>query len=212
MGHARDSRYAPRSHDDVVRLLATQPFGWLVSAGGPDACFTPLPLRAEQDADGQVIALRGHLARRNPHVARLRRDPRAQALIIGPHAYVSPSWLDDRTQAPSWNYAAVMFDLELQLDEAEPPVREELDALVTQMEDGRPKAWALDEMGERFARLATGVTAFRAQVLETRATFKLGQDEARHDFAQLLAGLDASGEDVVANWMRDFAASSEPSA
>lgn len=211
MGHARDSRYTPRSHDDVVRLLATQPFGWLVSAGGDDAAFTPLPLRAERDAEGKVVALLGHMARRNPHVARLRRDARAQALIIGPHAYVSPSWLDDRTQAPSWNYAAVVFDLEVALDEQEPAIRQELDALVTQMEAGRAKAWALDEMGERFARLATGVTAFRARVLETRATFKLGQDEARHDFAQLLQGLDAGGEQTVADWMREFAASSEPS-
>jgi len=60
-------------------------------------------------------------------------------------------------------------------------------------------------MGERYARLATGVTALRGQVREVRATFKLGQDEARHDFAQLLAGLQAGGEHALVEWMRDFA-------
>jgi len=205
MGHARDSRYAPRSQDDVLRLLATQPFAWLVSAGGEDAAFTPLPLRAELDADGGLVALRGHLARRNPHVARLRRDGRAQALLIGPHAYVSPSWLDDRTQAPSWNYAAAMFELEVTVSEEPADIRAELAALVSQMEAGRPRAWALDEMGERYARLATGVTALRGAVREVRATFKLGQDEARHDFAQLLAGLQTGGELALVEWMRDFA-------
>lgn len=205
MGHARDSRYAPRSQDDVLRLLATQPFAWLVSAGGEDAAFTPLPLRAELDADGGLVALRGHLARRNPHVARLRRDGRAQALLIGPHAYVSPSWLDDRTQAPSWNYAAAMFELEVTVSEEPADIRAELDALVSQMEAGRPRAWALDEMGERYARLTTGVTALRGVVREVRATFKLGQDEARHDFVQLLAGLQTGGELALVEWMRDFA-------
>lgn len=205
MGHARDSRYAARSQDDVLRLLAAQPFAWLVSAGGDDAAFTPLPLRAECDAGGQLVALRGHLARRNPHVARLQRDGRAQALVMGPHAYVSPSWLDDRTQAPSWNYAAAVFDLDVTVSEEAPEIRAELDALVTQMEAGRPRAWALDEMGERYARLATGVSSLRGVVREVRATFKLGQDEAPFDFAQLLLGLQADGEHALVDWMRDFA-------
>lgn len=205
MGHARDSRYAARHQDDVLRLLAAQPFAWLVSAGGDDAAFTPLPLRAECDAAGQLVALRGHLARRNPHVARLRRDGRAQALVMGPHAYVSPSWLDDRTQAPSWNYAAAVFDLDMRVSEEAAEIHAELDALITQMEAGRPRAWALAEMGERYARLATGVSALRGTVREVRATFKLGQDEARFDFAQLLTGLQAGGEVELVAWMRDFA-------
>ncbi|MCD9027763.1 FMN-binding negative transcriptional regulator [Luteimonas sp. BDR2-5] len=205
MGHARDSRYAPRDDGDVLRLVRAQPFAWLVSPDGDDAAFTPLPLRAECDADGRLVALRGHLARRNPHVARLRRDPLAHALFIGPHAYVSPSWLDDRTQAPSWNYAAAAFELQVECSEAEADIADELDALVTAMEAGRPDAWALPEMGERYARLARGVTALRGRITRTRATFKLGQDEAPHDFAQLLAGLVRGGEHDLAEWMRDFA-------
>lgn len=205
MGHARDSRYAARHGEDVLRLLAEQPFAWLVSAGGEDAAFTPLPLRAECDVQGQLVALRGHLARRNPHVARLLREGRAQALLMGPHAYVSPSWLDDRTQAPSWNYAAAMFDLDVVVSTGEDDIHQELDALITQMEAGRPGAWALQEMGERYARLASGVVALRGVVREVRATFKLGQDEARHDFAQLLLGLQAGGEQALVDWMQAFA-------
>nr|WP_295374699.1 FMN-binding negative transcriptional regulator [Pseudoxanthomonas sp.] len=205
MGHVRDSRYAARTQEDVLRLLATQPLAWLVSSGGEDAAFTPLPLRAECDANGTLVALRGHLAKRNPHVARLQRDGRAQALVMGPQAYVSPSWLDDRTQAPSWNYAAAVFDLEVRVSSEEADIRTELEALTAQMESGRPHAWSLDEMGERYARLAAGVVSLRGAVLEARATFKLGQDEARHDFAQLLIGLEAGGEHALVGWMREFA-------
>jgi transcriptional regulator len=205
MGHARDSLYAARSQDDVLRLLADQPMAWLVSSGAADAAFTPLPLRAELDAQGRLVALRGHLARRNPHVARLRRDPIAQALVMGPHAYVSPSWLDDRTQAPSWNYAAAVFELDVQLSEQPQEIEEELRALVTHMEGARPNAWRLEEMGERYARLAQGVTALRATITASRATFKLGQDERDHDFAQLLAGLSRSGESALVQWMQAFA-------
>lgn len=209
MGHARDSRYAPRSGADILHLLQVQPLAWLVSAGGADAAFTPLPLRAETDSTGDLVAVRGHLARRNPHVARLQRDGHAQALVLGPQAYVSPSWLDDRTQAPSWNYAAAVFDLDLTLSEHDEDIRTELGALVTQMEAGRERAWSITEMGERYSRLAAGVTALRGVVREVRATFKLGQDEAPHDFAQLVAGLTAGGEHTLVQWMHDFAGNPE---
>jgi transcriptional regulator len=77
------------------------------------------------------------------------------------------------------------------------------------MEAGRPDAWAMAEMGERYARLAQGVTALRGRITATRATFKLGQDEAPKDFAQLLAGLAGGGEHELVAWMRDFAAPRE---
>lgn len=204
MGHARDSRYAARSQDDILALLRAQPMAWLVSAGGDDAAFTPLPLRAGLDAAGRLTALHGHLALRNPHLARLRRDPRAQALVLGPHAYISPGWLDDRTQAPSWNYAAVAFELEVRIETAADAVGAELDALVSQMEAGRPAPWRTQEMGARYAGLAAGVAALHGRILDTRATFKLGQDERPHDFAQILAGLQATGADALAGWMGAF--------
>lgn len=207
MGHARDSLYARRDDRDVVGLLQAQPFGWLISPGGEDPAFTPLPLRTECDTAGQLVALRGHMARRNPHIARLRRDPVAYALVIGPQAYLSPGWLDDRSQAPTWNYTAAAFTLHVDCSEDEGDITAELDALVTSMEDGRPQPWSLQEMGARYASLAQGVTAFRGRIVDRQATFKLGQDETPHDLWRMLAGLDGSGEHALADWMRDFAGS-----
>ncbi|MET1024798.1 MAG: FMN-binding negative transcriptional regulator [Pseudoxanthomonas sp.] len=207
MGHARDRRFAARDTHDVLRLLASHPLAWLVSAGGDDACFTPLPLRAQLDHAGQLVGLMGHMARRNPHVARLARDPSAVALVLGPHAYVSPSWLDDRTQAPTWNYTAAVFQLEVTLSEAPQDIADELDALVNQMEAGRDRAWAMAEMGARYEKLAAGVTALRAEITGLHTTFKLGQDEAPHDFAQIIAGLVRGEEHALVALMQDFAAS-----
>lgn len=207
MGHARDSRFAARDSNDVLRLLASQPLAWLVSAGGDDACFSPLPLRAQLDEAGQLVGLMGHMARRNPHVARLARDPHAVALVLGPHAYVSPSWLDDRTQAPTWNYAAAVFQLQVTISDDPQDIADELDALVIQLEAGRERAWSMSEMGERQARLALGVTALRGRIIGLHTTFKLGQDEAPHDFAQIIAGLVRGEEHALVALMQDFAAS-----
>ncbi|MET0756014.1 MAG: FMN-binding negative transcriptional regulator [Pseudoxanthomonas sp.] len=204
MGHAKDTLYAARSQDDLVGLLAAQPLAWLVSAGGDDAASTPLPLRAGLDADGRLVSLLGHCARRNPHVARLQRDPLAQVLVMGPHAYVSPSWLDDRTQAPTWNYASASFQVRVSMLTDAEAIDAELDALVAQMEAGREHAWRMSEMGERQARLAQGVVALRADIVSAQATFKLGQDERRYDFDQIVQGLRKSGERELVEWMHAF--------
>jgi transcriptional regulator len=204
MGHARDTLYAARSQDDLVALLAAQPLAWLVSAGGDDAASTPLPLRAGFGADGKLDALLGHFAKRNPHAARLQRDPVAQVLVMGPHAYVSPSWLDDRTQAPTWNYVSASFDVRVSLLTDADAIGAELDALATQMEAGRDNAWRMQEMGERQARLAQGVVALRAEIVSVHATFKLGQDERRYDLDQIVRGLEKEGEPELVRWMRDF--------
>lgn len=204
MGHARDTLYAARSSDDLAALLAAQPLAWLVSSGGDDAAATPLPLRAGFDGEGQLVSLLGHFSKRNPHVARLQRDPFAQVLVMGPHAYVSPSWLDDRTQAPTWNYASASFQVHAALISDADAIAAELDALVMQMETGRDNAWRMSEMGERQARLAQGVVALRADIVSVRATFKLGQDERRIDFDQIVHGLEKNdGQDVV-EWMHAF--------
>lgn len=204
MGHVRDPLFAPRQAQDLIDLVARAPLAWLVSAGGDDAAFSPLPLRAELDGEGRLAALRGHLARRNPHVARLARVPQAQALFMGPQGYISPSWLSDRTQAPTWNYAAARFELRVTLCEGDAAVEAELRALSRQMEAGRSGAWTLEEMGERYRRLAASVVAFRAEILDVQATFKLGQGERPADFLEIVAGLRQANDARLAELMEEF--------
>ncbi|VFR31934.1 Transcriptional regulator [plant metagenome] len=209
MGHAYDHQYAARGQHDLVALIEGNPLAWLVSGAGEALLHSPVPLRCGYADDGCLSHLLGHLALRNPHVARLREDPEAAAFFLGPQAYVSPSWLDDRTQAPTWNYCAAGFRLRVELHDDPASIRDELAALVAQTEAGRPKAWQLAEMGERYERLAAHVVAFRAEIIAVQATFKLGQDERPVDYAQIVQGLEAEREDSLVAWMRRFNLRSE---
>ena len=186
----------------VAELLRTQAFGWIVSLDRASPHATALPLRAGLAADGTVASLRGHFARANPHVEALRRDPRALILMLGPHGYVSPSWFEDRTQAPTWNYASAQFLVEVRFQEDEAALREVVDDLVEAMEAGRPNAWRTADMGERYERLARGIIAFQAEVLDSRAVFKLGQDERDDVYGEILAGLSGTGAHELESWMR----------
>jgi len=199
------TRFGPRSDADVADLVAKHPLAFVVSKGGERMHSTLLPLRIERLADGRIASLSGHIARANPHVGALKADPQATLLFLGPHGYVSPSWLSDRMQAPTWNYACANFSVRIDfLDDAENLDRIVGD-LVGAMEAGRERAWSAAEMHARYAQLAARIVAFRASVLDVEAKFKLGQDERDDVYPEIIAGLRGEGgHDALVAMMQLF--------
>jgi len=195
-------RFAARGPQDLPDLTAGHPLAWLCSTGPNGLMATPLPLMLDRDESGQLLAVEGHFALANPHVAALRADPHAIVLWMGVQGYVSPSWMADRTQAPSWNYASAQCRVKVAFDEADDQATlRHLRALADAHEAGRPRAWAIDEMGPRLHQLAQRVIAFRADVIDLKQRYKLGQDERDDVFSDILAGL---GPSPLADWMRRF--------
>ena len=192
------SPFAPRSTADIVQLARDHPLAMLVSQGETGFAATPLPLLLETDEAGEPIALIGHFARSNPHVASLEADARAVAIFQGPHGYVSPRIISKPGWAPTWNYAVVRFQVEVAFQ----PERNDaaIRALVEAMEGRDPAAWTVDAVGARYERLVQHVVAFRARITGTHATFKLGQDEDAASFDEIVAGI---GDPALARLMQD---------
>ena len=181
---AKPAKYAPRRPGDVSDLVADYPFGWIVGGGA-----TALPFRPILDNAGQLTALHGHFARSNPQVARLQADPEALILILGPHGYISPSWMSDRTQAPTWNYAGAAFHCRIRFVDDPEETLELLGDLIAHMEEGRPNAWSLADMGPRATSLSRGIVAFKAEILEQQSAFKMGQDERDDVYRDIMRAL-----------------------
>ena len=196
----KPAKYAPKSHADIIDLVTQCPFAWIVSAADGFGA-TPLPIRPRIE-DGKLTGLIGHFGRNNPQIERLRANPRALLLFMGPHGYISPSWLTDRTQAATWNYASVAFECDIHLIEEAPGIEAVLRDLIDTMEAGRDAAWSLDDMGERAGRLARGVIGFHARIIEVQAAFKLGQDEGTQEYAEILTALDREGTTELGAAMR----------
>lgn len=193
--------FDPRSPQDLADLIAGHPLARLC-ADAPDGLLAaPLPLLPHWASDGTLAGVEGHLPRTHALVAALRADPRALVLWMGLQGYVSPSWLGDRTQAPSWTYAAAQARLQIVFDEDDAALAAHLQRLTAAHEAGRPGAWQPAEMGERFARLARRVVFFRGRVDTLQQRYKLGQDERDEVFAAQLVHLDGS---PLAAWMRRF--------
>ncbi len=202
--HRMTDSFTPRSEKDVARLIERHPLAWIVSRDGDDSRATLLPLQAVADAAGRIERLVGHFARSNAHVDSLRGEPRAIILFLGPHGYISPSWIHDRTWAPTWNYASVQFVADVEFRDDAAILDRHLRDLVAAMERGRPGAWNPDEMGERYRKLSAHVVAFVAHVRAERPRFKLGQDERDAVYKDITVGLRQSGAQDLLRWMADF--------
>jgi predicted FMN-binding regulatory protein PaiB len=189
------------SDEEVTHLVANHPFGLLISNSVQGISATPLPLLLERNVDGTSTII-GHFALANPQVAQLLTNPDALIVFQGPHGYISPSWFDDRTQAPTWNFATVHFTVQIEFLNTQSDASEAVEKLSARMESGRPDAWSPAEMGDRYLRLLPAIIAFRAHVLSISAKFKLGQNERQLELEQSLAGLERNNQHALAMSMR----------
>lgn len=184
---------------DVADLIRDYPLAWVAARTPDGAPASLLPLVAERDTAGRVTALVGHIARHNALYGALAGEGRALILFQGPQGYISPTFVSDRTWAPTWNYAQIQIEAELSFEPDGGDAA--LAALVEAMEEGRPNRWHISEMGPRYRRMEPMIIAFRARVEELKARFKLGQDERPEILREILANLS---DPVLAAWMRRF--------
>jgi len=185
----------------VAALISAHPLALLVSNGGDRLVATPLPLLCEEGQAGDLTLI-GHFARSNPQVGCLRADPAALAIFMGPHGYISPSWMRDRSQAPTWNFACVQLHVRVHFSDERVEAVDAVERLTSAMENRRARAWSAYELGPRFDRLISGVVPFKAQVLDVTGKFKLGQNERDDVLGDILSGLVAEGSNALADLMR----------
>jgi len=188
--------FLPKEPSDIRRLIEAYPLCWIVSGQADERFATPLPLLPEEDHGGRLVALLGHIARANPQHGALERDPRATILCMGPNGYVSPTLVSNPTWGPTWNYAVCRFETRIRFVPEENDFA--LSRLSAALEGTAADCWNPSLMGERYHKLKKHIVAFRADVLETHARFKLGQDETEVVFNDIVEGL---ADRTLAEWM-----------
>jgi transcriptional regulator len=72
-----------------------------VTTGPPGPVVSHLPMLLDREA-GPQGTLVGHMAKANSQWKNLDREP-ALAIFQGPHAYISPTWLQEHNVVPTWN-------------------------------------------------------------------------------------------------------------
>lgn len=170
----------------------------LVTLGGDglEASHVPVMLDPDQGAYGTLL---GHLARGNPQWRRAAPETPALAIVMGPDAYVSPSWYETKRETgkvvPTWNYVTVHAHGSLEFFDDPAELLAVVSALTDRHEAGRPDPWAVSDAPEEFiAAQLKGIVGFRLPIARIEGKWKMSQNRNAADRTGVIAGLGGEGE------------------
>ena len=167
--------------------------------GRPDATFLPVIWRES--------VLAGHLARGNPHWRRIAQGTEGLAVVMGPDAYVSPSFYASKAEhgrvVPTWNYSMVHLRGTVRLVGDPAWLRTLVGELTLRHERTRQQPWAVtDAPAGYIAKQLKAIVGVELVVESVEPKAKLSQNRSEADRAGVVAGLIGTEGEPVARAMR----------
>lgn len=195
--------HQPRSFDDIVEVIRRNPFGILVSASVSGLVASHLPF-VYAPAPGRHGTLYSHMARANGHAALLEAAAEAMVIFTGAHAYISPSWYDDRATAPTWDYVAVHCYGRARIHGLA-AAQENVERLISAVEAEQPSPWTLEELERTDVEgMLRNIVSFEIPLDRVEGKFKLNQGEKTERTRAAIHRLEQSGPNELASWMRRY--------
>ena len=182
----------------ALEMMQRLRFGTVVSIDDNELQFSHLPLLVDVE-DGELIRLRGHFARANPHWQALERNPEAVVIFNGPNAYVSAQWYTPgNPAAPTWNYVVIHVQGRVKLFPDADSTNRIVDDLIRVNEAELPTRWRLEDYSPaRRAALVPHIIGFELEVTKLEPKFKLTQHYGDADKRGAAAGLMTRGTDAA---------------
>lgn len=183
-----------RHDENAIAFMRSNPFAILISSTDDGPFATHLPLSVEAGAG--KIALRGHVAKANPHWRYLQEKPQCLTIFHGPHAYISPTNYAARESVPTWNYAAVHVYGEARIFSSENELHDMLYELVQTFEPAYREQW--ESLNAKYRdNMLRQIVGFEIVANKIEGKFKLSQNRIRDDQAKVMASLEQSDDSAV---------------
>jgi len=137
--------------------------------------------------------LYAHLSKANPQSKSLDGKD-ALITFSGPHAYISPTWLDTRPMVPTWNYADVQVKGLAKLLDKEGTL-EVIEGLMMKQEPAllEKRDIVTDEFRDSIIDYIVG---FRIEIKDIQGVYKLGQTDTKADQLGVVTGLASQNTDA----------------
>ncbi|HVC37689.1 MAG TPA: FMN-binding negative transcriptional regulator, partial [Gammaproteobacteria bacterium] len=174
-------------------MLRRYPFALLltVNTDGMEATHLPFMIDEERGPQGTLLA---HMARANPHWQLFDGQREALVVFTGPHAYISPSWYENKVTVPTWNYVVVHVHGRPVIVKDKTRVRAMLERLVTEHEAYVNPPWSTAQANEYVRQQLDYIVAFEMVITRLEGKFKLNQNRSRADQEGVVRALSGSDE------------------
>ncbi|MEI8381724.1 MAG: FMN-binding negative transcriptional regulator [Planctomycetota bacterium] len=189
--------YIPPSflETDVEKLhdfMEQHSFATLISTQADEPFASHLPLLINRDS-GPCGSLIGHMARANSQW-QSAAGQQILAIFHGPHAYISPGWMETQNVVPTWNYVAVHAYGVLRLIEDHDQLRQIVTRTVDHYESSRERPWSLESPDTSFIeKLLGAIVGFEIVVDQLEGKWKLNQNHPVERREQIIQGLRDTG-------------------
>lgn len=182
----------------LATILAEARLATLITVVDGAPLVDHLPILFDPDR-GPLGTISGHLARANPQAAPAADGRPALVAVLGPDAYVSPSFYPSKRDTgrvvPTWNYIAVQAHGRIRLFDDPDRLLALVSTLTDRHEADRADPWKVADAPESFVRAQLkGIVGFEISVERLEGKRKLSQNRSSADRDGVVAGLAASPE------------------
>jgi transcriptional regulator len=123
----------------------------------------------------------------------------ALAIFQGPESYISPSWYPTKQEhgkvVPTWNYAVIHAHGSLHVIDDAGWVRNMLETLTAQQEDGFSKPWAVSDAPRDYTdRLIESIVGIEIVISKLKGKWKVSQNQPAQNKAGVVKGLKVRGD------------------
>ncbi|MGF9701067.1 FMN-binding negative transcriptional regulator [Paenibacillus sp. MABNR03] len=185
------AEYQMKDQQKMIQFIRKHSFGVLFSQQNGLPHGTHLPFLIETGADGDLYLV-SHMSRANPQWRSI--DSQVLTVFSGPHAYVSPTWYEQKGFVPTWDYMAVhVYGEFMHVDDAE-GLRTIMEQTITYYESGMDEPWDGQIPDHIYHRLIQGVMGFKIKITDMQAQWKLHQDHSPERRNNVIRHLKKTGE------------------
>lgn len=195
--------------EELHRIVGENALGVLITntPAGLDANHLPFMLEVDPGSCGVLIA---HVARANPLWQEVKDGQEVLVVFRGAQGYISPSWYPGKQEThrrvPTWNYEVVHAHGTVHVLDDEKFVRGVVARLTRQHEADQKQPWKMgDAPADFIAEELKHIVGIEIRIERLVGKRKLNQHHARRDREGAIKGLEASGNQGLAQAMKDTA-------
>ena len=176
-----------------LELIRQHPLGALVTHGehGLDANHIPFIVLAPTP-EFPLGRIQAHVAKNNPVWEQTNGE--VMVLFQGPHAYISPSWYEDKKKhgkvVPTYNYAVVNVHGAMRVLNTPDELLPFLHALTNQFESSSATPWRVDDAPPAYVNdLMQAIVGIEITISRIDAKWKISQNKTAQDRMNIANGL-----------------------